>query len=250
MVDYIKNLTRLPIKGNTKGSVCEVVATGLEPQIKQMWEATARSQEEQAIGVVINNGEITHHTAMVEGRTKALTRSITSTNVSEIRKDVGRLTGIDDAAEFNEQIDDFIILHTHPGGDPSPSTADLEYMINQTEKVNNMRSEGVAFISSLPEPTGLLAVSKSGKDLFLITGFTVIDDLPGYNWIDFYGDEVSSIKIKSLPDFFDDEDKKETFQETRKEVYRQFIELITEESEGPGNPKILDRCHYVIRGSG
>lgn len=252
MVEIDANI-RLPILESS--GVCQEIAN--DPESRRVIEEMVDRTVDVERGVIFYkiDGNI-KHTDIVKGKEPGIieTSAITSENEIELRKKVIEIEGVEDANIFYEDYDWIILAHTHPGGDPSPSAGDIGYILEKSDWVWNMQQEYGGFHSTLPVLTGVMAVSREkkrgteegivGGNKILITGFTVSDNLPSLDWIEYYQDQARSLKVKTIPRFYDSEEEKKTHKERRIEAYHELIEILTEGDEF--KDPILNRCHAVI----
>lgn len=239
MVNYD---TRIPI-GESSG-ICQEIASEYEERLNWILDATEDANEEYAFGIWKINGKL-HISSEVEGESSILKKSITSQGVNDIRQEIVDRTGVDDGSDFYKQSEWVALVHTHPGGDPSPSAADIIYLMNRARNVKSITSEFSSYMSTLPVITALLAVSRHDNGDIIITGFEVKDDLPGMEWIEHYEGQAKSYNVKSIPRYFDSEDRRLSAEEARKRAYDELIHNITEgQVAGKG---VLNKCHAVVK---
>lgn len=235
----VKYRTVLPIKDDS--GICKEIAMNAKGGIGNIINLTERTGEEHAIGVYKLDGNI-EYTRGEGGKTFDGTSSMSESNINSIRRDVMEESGIDDPNVFYHDSDYFVILHTHPGGDPSPSSSDLMYLLNLTESIYFMEGKYTGQSGRLPVPNGLLAVSENKGDI-IITGFEIKDNLPSFDMIEYYQDSLETLNLKRVPDLID-RDKLDDDKDLFSQSYYILVDILTE-GDKRFDP-VLDRCHAVI----
>jgi len=222
------------------GDICQEIADEYGQRLHYLLDLTEETGEEYAIMVWKHNG-VLHATDEVEGETGFFKKSIKSEDVSAQKMEVAREVGIEDANEFYREVEWLIGIHTHPGGDPSPSSGDLLVMLDNAKKARKVELDNTHFISSEPIMNGLLAVSQQHGEV-IITGMLIPDEMPGHTELNAYEDEVKSFQVGNMPKFFDSDEEKEDFLDKRRENYRELLGKITGDYNQYASP-VLRRCH-------
>ena len=219
------------------GGMCQEIADEYPNLLSMLWENTARSGEEQGVGIwkeedgTMGATDITGSTSM-SGKS-----AMSAQDISDIK------VGINDKIKSDEPADWKAIVHTHPGGDPSLSGKDISYILDFALSHTGWTPEGTK-----QTKWALLAVSKDSSGDIIITGYRVADEVPDFDIIEFYIKQADKWARRGAVTYY------ESYQEGKKEytdkweAYEKLQKLVEEghlDKEGA-----LERCHAVIKGEG
>jgi proteasome lid subunit RPN8/RPN11 len=218
------------------GGICEEIAQEYPNLLSILLDDTSADEVERGVGVIkFKDGSISV-TDVEVGKSGVIAASMTNVNLSNMKVEMNQM-----AQESSSQELWRAYVHTHPRGDPSLSGADIKWMLE--------RAKGMTMGHGEPseEPNvALLAVARDDSDDIIISGYSVSDNLPSFDIIDFYIRQAEGYKnTRTVKRFEGKYEGKQTFK-GREEAYRKLTQLV---EEGNYNkPGALDRCHAVIKG--
>jgi len=172
---------------------CEEITQQFGETIKQMVDRTEEEEIEFAF-LAYKEGGAWKRTEIIEGEGKSMTSggSIPVKKLREAKRQFDRGTPL-------------VLVHTHPGGDPSPSPGDLINYIKDLEKWRGIQgAKNSSSYNYTPPDTGILeavtAAAKQDGDYILGGVFTHEDhgDIPSSRTLDHIKDKVRSIDTAML----------------------------------------------------
>lgn len=242
MARYERHDVKLPLQ-ETSG-ICERIARDIPDKLEDMLVRTEKTNEEYAIGIYWDNGT-PMVTSTEEGISKLMSKSVTAKSIRNIRSEAMEMAGLDDVNEFYDRYKDFLIVHTHPGGDPSPSGKDISYALECAKDVSQIKSSRIHVGSRMAQPTGLLAVSRGENGDIIISGLTATHEQVRDGEIKYLQERASVFAFSKMPDvMYTEEEREYTHSKKTEMAYDVLIRYLTEGTEYQ-DPK-LNRCHAVI----
>jgi len=227
--------TRMSIEET--GGICDEVGREYPNLLSILLDKTAEDEVERGVGVIkFEDGRLSV-TDIEKGRTGIMSASMTNKNLANMK------IGMNEAAEESDS--DVLwraYVHTHPRGDPSLSGADIKWILGRAKRASQSRD--------WPESgsnTALLAVGRDESGDIIMSGYSISEDLPSFDIIDWYIKQAEGYKNTRAVKTFEKGEGKVTYKGTF-DAYEQLLKLV--ESGYYLKKGALDRCHAIIKGGG